>query len=124
MIPRFIRQSPPGGIIPWAFLILLLAIPQTMASGQTWDRNEVLKAEGYQLPPETIAEAVLAPRHLNVTLSNPNADKSWFLILAERHGHEDLHVRPSSRLHSLWRTLRRGAFAPNECLPRRCEDGR
>jgi dipeptidyl aminopeptidase/acylaminoacyl peptidase len=80
MIPRFIRQSPAGGIIPWAFLILLLALPQTMASGQTWDRNEVLKAEGYQLPPEAIAEAVLAPRHLNVTLSNPNADKSWFLI--------------------------------------------
>ena len=41
--------------------------------------DEVLKTEGYTTPPKELADAVLAPRHLNVTLTNISPDKKWFL---------------------------------------------
>ncbi len=43
-----------------------------------------ITAESFQRPPAEIADAVLAPRHLNVTLSNPSPDGTLFLI--ERSG--------------------------------------
>ncbi len=60
-------------------MALGLFLPNSMAQGQSWDPDEILKAEGFQRPVETIAEAALAPRYLNVTLSRANADKSLFL---------------------------------------------
>lgn len=39
----------------------------------------LLKKEGYQTPPPDLADAVLAPRYLNVTLGNLSPDKKWFL---------------------------------------------
>ena len=39
----------------------------------------VLAKEGYQTPPQALADAVLAPRYLNVTLGNLSPDKKWFL---------------------------------------------
>ena len=57
----------------------LLGAPASVLQGQSWDPDSVLAAEGYIRPPDTIAQAVLAPRHLNVSLSNPNADRTWFL---------------------------------------------
>ncbi|MEW5981401.1 MAG: prolyl oligopeptidase family serine peptidase [Acidobacteriota bacterium] len=44
----------------------------------TW-ADKLLQQEGYATPPEEIASAVLAPRHLNVSLTNPSPDKKWFL---------------------------------------------
>src|SRR5687767_4566613 len=41
--------------------------------------DEILKQEGYASPPRELAEAVLAPRHLNVTLSNVSRDTKWFV---------------------------------------------
>ena len=41
--------------------------------------DELLKKEGYQTPPKELADAVLAPRYLNVTLGNLSPDKKWFL---------------------------------------------
>src|SRR5688500_16886611 len=38
-----------------------------------------LEHEGYGTPPAEIASIVTAPRHLNVTLSNPSPDRSRFL---------------------------------------------
>jgi dipeptidyl aminopeptidase/acylaminoacyl peptidase len=67
------------GTLTWLFLAVGLLLPQTGIQAQTYDPDAVLKAEGFQTPPETIAEAALAPRWLNVTLSNANADKSLFL---------------------------------------------
>jgi len=60
-------------------LAIGLAIPQAGLQGQTWDRDQVLTAQGYQVPQGPIAEAVLAPWYLNVTLSEANADKTLFL---------------------------------------------
>ena len=39
----------------------------------------MLKQESYAQPPKELADAVLAPRHLNVTLANLSPDKKWFL---------------------------------------------
>jgi dipeptidyl aminopeptidase/acylaminoacyl peptidase len=41
--------------------------------------DEVLKQESYAQPPKELVDAVLAPRHLNVTLANLSPDKKWFL---------------------------------------------
>ena len=40
----------------------------------------VLAAKDWVAPPDVIADAVLAPRHLNVTLSNISPDKTRFLV--------------------------------------------
>jgi dipeptidyl aminopeptidase/acylaminoacyl peptidase len=47
-------------------------------SGEGW-QDKVLQHEGYVMPPPELAAAVLAPREMNVTLSNPSPDKKWFL---------------------------------------------
>jgi dipeptidyl aminopeptidase/acylaminoacyl peptidase len=41
--------------------------------------DEVLRKESYATPPEDLAKAVLAPRYLNVTLTELSPDKKWFL---------------------------------------------
>ncbi len=41
--------------------------------------DQVLQRESYTAPPPELAEAVLAPRHLNTALANPSPDKKWFL---------------------------------------------
>ena len=41
--------------------------------------DEILKKETYATPPPELADAVLAPRHLNVSLTNASPDKKWFL---------------------------------------------
>ena len=51
---------------------------QTQAPAPTW-ADEILAKEGYVQPPKELADAVLAPRHLNVSLSNLSPDKKWFL---------------------------------------------
>ena len=41
--------------------------------------DETLKRETYATPPQELVSAVLAPRYLNVALSNTSPDKKWFL---------------------------------------------
>ncbi len=48
------------------------------APAPTW-ADEILAKEGYVQPPKELADAVLAPRHLNVTLTNLSPDKKWFI---------------------------------------------
>ncbi len=55
--------------------------PETAAKPKaelTW-ADKLLQQESYATPPEEIASAVLAPRELNVALTNPSPDKKWFL---------------------------------------------
>ena len=47
-------------------------------TGPGW-QDKVLTHEGYVMPPPELAAAVLAPREMNVTLSNPSPDRKWFL---------------------------------------------
>ena len=79
MNPIPLIKHPARGAFLFLFLVVGLVLPQLQVQAQSWDRDQILKAEGYQRPADNIAEAVLAPRHLNVTLSGANADKTLFL---------------------------------------------
>jgi dipeptidyl aminopeptidase/acylaminoacyl peptidase len=71
--------------------LLALALPLSIAAQEqtrnrapravapeTW-ADRVIKQEGYAEPPPELAAAVLAPRYLNVSLTNISPDKAWFL---------------------------------------------
>ena len=51
---------------------------QQTSTSSTW-ADDVIKQDAYAQPPKELADAVLAPRHLNVTLANLSPDKKWFL---------------------------------------------
>jgi dipeptidyl aminopeptidase/acylaminoacyl peptidase len=78
-VRRLLRAMP-------ALLLVLIPLriagqsaqPVQQATATTW-ADEVLKQESYAQPPRELADAVLAPRHLNVTLANLSPDKKWFL---------------------------------------------
>src|SRR5687767_15570143 len=55
-----IRRPPPSNVFPYTTLF----------------RS---KREQYGTPPKELADAVLAPRHLNVALTNLSPDKKWFV---------------------------------------------
>jgi dipeptidyl aminopeptidase/acylaminoacyl peptidase len=79
MAPRSFSKYP-SRRLPLALAVAALVwAPASVLHGQTWDPDSILATEGYIRPPDTIAQAVLAPRYLNVSLSSPNADGSWFL---------------------------------------------
>ena len=60
-----------------------LALAQNRNTGQAQAarsaNDELIQAEKFVAPPPELAEAVTAPRHVNLSLSNLNADKTWFL---------------------------------------------
>ncbi len=64
--------------------LVLLLVPLRLGGQQratlpsSW-ADEVLRQESYQQPPKELADAVLAPRQQNVTLSGLSPDKKWFL---------------------------------------------
>ncbi|HUR21960.1 MAG TPA: prolyl oligopeptidase family serine peptidase [Vicinamibacterales bacterium] len=77
------------GITPYALLAqgpaqapqgatLAPATPPKAPRPLSW-ADQVLQQESYATPPPELASAVLAPRHLNVTLGNLSPDKKWFL---------------------------------------------
>lgn len=59
-------------------LLPLSLVAQSPQSGPSRN-DEILSQEGYVTPPRELADAVLAPRYLNVSLSNLSRDKKWFL---------------------------------------------
>lgn len=77
-------------IARYAPIVLALALPLSLVAQtrspeqakakapETW-ADRVIKQDGYATPPPELASAILAPRHLNVTLSNLNREKTWFL---------------------------------------------
>ena len=48
-------------------------------SGAGW-QDAIIKQEGYVMPPKEIADAVLAKRYLNVSMTNLSPDKKWALV--------------------------------------------
>jgi dipeptidyl aminopeptidase/acylaminoacyl peptidase len=63
-------------VFPVAIAILPLSLG-AQSGGRTPD--DILKQESYQAPAKELADAVTAPRYLNVTLTNASPDKKWFL---------------------------------------------
>ena len=55
------------------------AAAPSAAVAKAYSPDEVLKTEGYMVPPAELADAVLIPRYLNIALTNASHDKKWFL---------------------------------------------
>ena len=68
----------PGGFAVVAVLTFLLPLGAAAQNGN-WNPQDILAAKEWVAPPGNIAEAVLAPRYLNVTLNEISADRSWFV---------------------------------------------
>jgi dipeptidyl aminopeptidase/acylaminoacyl peptidase len=79
MIPRIFEGRFVQGLVPVLALLFLLGMPPVDIRGQESNPDSILLAEGYITPPDTIAQAVLAPRWQNFSFSDPNADGSWYL---------------------------------------------
>ena len=74
MTKRFARLMPAAVLA----LCQLSLFAQGPSPSKNW-ADEILKQETYATPPPELADAVLAPRHLNVSLANASPDKKWFL---------------------------------------------
>ena len=76
-----LRQYMRGLPAVLAFFVFLSS--SSAAEGQRQDetRNaqQILQQKTFISPPDLVAEAVLAPRYLNVTLSEVSPDKRWFV---------------------------------------------
>ena len=73
----------PALVLMLAQLPLVAQQPPAQVNGAgaapgSW-ADEVLKTEGYVTPPKELADAVLIPRYLNVSLSSASPDKKWFV---------------------------------------------
>ncbi|HCK90693.1 MAG TPA: hypothetical protein DHW54_05880, partial [Gemmatimonadetes bacterium] len=62
-----------------ALLLSLLIGPSALVAQDTRDPEAILAAKEWVTPPSEIAEAAMAPRYLNVTLSDVSPDKQWFI---------------------------------------------
>ncbi len=71
-----ISVFPLRGVLLAPAILLALAVP---AQAQQAELDQVIAKEAFLRPPSAIADAVLAPRHLNVMLGNPSPDRSHFL---------------------------------------------
>jgi dipeptidyl aminopeptidase/acylaminoacyl peptidase len=58
---------------------LLAAMWLAAASSSALSQDATLEQEAWARPPETLARAVLAPRHENVLPANPSPDQRWFV---------------------------------------------
>ncbi len=56
----------------------LLAQAQAPRPTKSW-ADQIIQQETYATPPPELASAVLAPRHLNTTLTDLSPDRQWFL---------------------------------------------
>jgi dipeptidyl aminopeptidase/acylaminoacyl peptidase len=55
-----------------------VAVPTEAFTQQASDPEAILADKSFVSPPDEIAEAALAPRYLNVTLTDVSPDKRWF----------------------------------------------
>ena len=63
----------------FSLLLLLPSEGRTQDQNGAWDARQVLEQKQFVSPPAVVTEAVLAPRYLNVTLSDVSPDRMWFL---------------------------------------------
>jgi hypothetical protein len=87
MARRPFPAATPGRLLRFTTALFIAVLPLTLAAqapaqrpaaAGTW-ADDIIKQEGYAVPPRELADAVLAPRHLNVSLSALSPDKKWFV---------------------------------------------
>ena len=62
-----------------ALVLATLPVFAQNTTGGRMSNDEVIKSELFVRPPDPVGSAVLAPRHLNVSVSNLSADRMWFI---------------------------------------------
>jgi len=81
-LPRVSRRLPyvaPALLFALAQLSLVAQQkPAVPDSSSSW-YDDVLKTEAYVIPPKELADAVLIPRYLNISLTSASPDKKWFV---------------------------------------------
>ena len=81
---KWLARLAPALVLALCQLTLMAQSPSTgsgqaaLAQNGSW-ADEILKSDTYATPPPELVDAVLAPRHLNVSLSELSSDKKWFL---------------------------------------------
>ena len=78
MTKRFARFAP-ALVLAACQLTLYAQSPAPRSPQNSSWADDIIKKEGYVTPPSEVADAVLAPRHLNVNLSSASPDKKWFV---------------------------------------------
>ncbi len=76
-----VRFARPLAVFPTLAILAGASVLEAQVADRPadWNPDEVLERESYTRPPSTIADAVLAPRHLNMTLREISSDRMWFL---------------------------------------------
>ena len=69
-----------AGRMALLFAVLPLLLPSGASAQAAWNAKDILAAETWQSPPAPIADAVTAPRWLNVALTDRSADGMWFFF--------------------------------------------
>ena len=64
-------------VLAYSLFLSSPAVAEAQRQDETWDAQQILQQETFISPPSLVAEAVLAPRYLNVTLSAVSPDKRW-----------------------------------------------
>ena len=76
-------MTPRKNALVWRLVIpvAIAIVPLTLGaqSGAQRSPDDILKQDTYQTPPKELADAVLAPRYLNVSLTNASPDRKWFV---------------------------------------------
>ena len=84
------------------FLAAAALLVGPLTAQNTATLPEAVSKEGWLTPPKEIVDAVLAPRYLNVTLSNPSPNKKWFLrTISENMPTQALFSKPHFYLGGL-----------------------
>jgi len=74
-----VARLPPALVLALCQFSLFAQSPARQNGTPTSWADDILTKETYATPPPELVDAVLAPRHLNISLSNASADKKWFL---------------------------------------------
>src|SRR5262245_50077853 len=74
-------MTPRKNALVWRLVIpvAVAVLPLTLGAQSMLSPDDVLKQETYQTPPKDLADAVLAPRYLNVSLTNASPDRKFFV---------------------------------------------
>ena len=75
---RLFRVAPALLVVLTQWPLVARQAPERATAPSTW-ADDVLKTEKYVTPPQELADAVLIPRYLNISLTNASPDKKWFV---------------------------------------------
>ena len=74
---KWLARLVPAAVLAVCQLSVFAQAPARQ-NGTSW-ADDIIKQESYATPPPEVADAVLAPRYVNINLSSVSPDKKWFV---------------------------------------------